>query len=718
MPDQQDANEIAANLRAALTGAEPPADLLDQLGGEQGLATLAPTLVDDPLLTPALSLLAREAGRATEAGGDLTSIRSAAAALAAAALDSKDPAQFASNIEILCADAVLPALVGDQVAASCLKLATPPRAAAGGEEMPEAQVLRQAIALESVGRLVVRGHGSKYKLLALLEDVKEPQPRRYAQAVARIVTLAFDHWETDDDVADVLDILTGVVAPANDAAKDPGLQKRNDELRRDIAPDALWAKSNVALAQALRSTTKQGLCNRLDDALEHLQGVTQLDDRSDAELLRAALKLLRGLLGSLDDSTGSQDAATWEASLTDAASMAARADQFTFDTHGLNHWSGDRKLAVLLGWRRLANDLAFLKDQLSRDSIYEAALVLDDILAIYASSRSYDVTSRAHGAENVLATIRPSIASGFAARAGLLRNLIDHTEVIRHRIEAAQTTDDIEGLRRRLTTAETVLQAARASLAAGAEPPGKQHERAADLPPLLADLLGPTPTVIECLQGADPAELEQLAAAVADLQAATDLDPDIMVTSTRKRILAALSSSEDFRDDVVPAVTVVLDQLIKFVRQRVNNQSSWKSYQFDPEADEHALHVDLYEWLCQGQFGSFTNVEVQEVGAGRVDIQIQFSGFHLYLELKADDTAVPVSAKAAYIKQTVSYQASDVRIGFLVVLRMTHPKNRSPSAHLTEFVSHTTVAIDGSDTERHVVMLEIPGNQTKPSAVR
>jgi hypothetical protein len=34
---------------------------------------------------------------------------------------------------------------------------------------------------------------------------------------------------------------------------------------------------------------------------------------------------------------------------------------------------------------------------------------------------------------------------------------------------------------------------------------------------------------------------------------------------------------------------------------------------------------------------------------------------------------VPVEEKSAYIKQTVAYQASDVRIGFLVVLRLTPP---------------------------------------------
>lgn len=717
MVHEIDAANLAATFRAALTGAEPPADLLDRLGGEHGLRALAPALVDDPLLTPALSLLAREAGRAVDDGTGLTALRPAAAALADTVMKSEDPAQFASSIDLLCADLLLPELVGDQVAAGCLKLAMPPRA----DELDETNaggVLRRAVALEAAARLAVRGHGSKHKLLGILEDVKQPQPRRYAQAVVRIVTLAFDHWEVDDDVADVLDVLTGVVAPTYPVSQGPDQRERNDELRKDIEPDALWAKANVAVAQALRSATKQDLCDRLDNALEHLNGVHLLDDRSDAVLLQAALKLLRGLLASIGGSEDPHDISAWETSLDEAEALAARADEYAFDTFGLNHWSGDRKLAVLHGWTRVASDLAFLRDQLSRDSIYESAVVLDDILTIYASSRSHDVTRRAHGVENVLVTIRPAIVNGFAARAGLLRNLSDHTEALRHRLEAAEGSDDADRTRKRLATAEAVLEAARASFAAASESPGKQPAQAADLPPLLAELLGGTPTIIRGLETADPDELAEVAAAVADLQAATDLDPDLIVTSTRKRILAALSSSEDFQGDVVPAVTAVLDQLIKFVRQRVNNQSSWKPYQFDPDADEHDLHVDLYEWLSQGQFGSLTNVEVQEVGAGRVDIQIQFSGFHLYLELKADSTAVPVSNKAAYIKQTVSYQASDVRIGFLVVLRMAHPKDKSPSAHLTELVSHTTIAIGDTHTERHVVMLEVPGNQTRPSAVR
>ncbi len=530
--------------------------------------------------------------------------------------------------------------------------------------------------------------------------------------------MVFDHWTPDDEVADVIDVLTGVTSPNHNQAPAAEVLTRNEEFHKDAAPDAEWTLANIAISKALRRTTLTDICALLETAVEHLETVVALDDRDDAELLHAAVVLLRKLLISLPTAEGPNDAVTWDIELADAQALAARARAFSLNRHGLNHWSGDRKVAVLQGWSRLADDLAFLGDQLTRDSIYAASVVLDDITSIYSASRAYELTLGAHGAQNVVAVIRPAIASGFAARAGLLRHLADHAEMLKNRIADHEDTLQADNLRERLTTAERVLDAARSSFATPPEAPGKSREQAVDLPPLLADLLGPTPAIAEALGSSPQEELGRLAAAVADLQAATDLDPDLVVTATRKRILAALASAEDFRDEVVPAVTSVLDQLVKFVRQRLNSQESWKPYQFDPNANEHDLHVDLYEWLCQGQFGSFTNVEVQEVGAGRVDIQIQFSGFHLYLELKADNTAVPVKAKAAYIKQTVSHQTSDVRIGFLVVLRMTPPKDKSPSQHLSEYVSHTTVPIEGSSVRRHVVMLEIPGNQTKPSSVR
>lgn len=717
MAEPLDPAVIGAELRQNLSGGPPPDDLVARLGGWAALEVLAPTLVDEPLLTVAMSLLVRDVGRADADGADLTPIRPAALALADSVLESTDPLQFTQNIDAICADAVLAGMVGSQVAAKCLTLAGPPRI--DGDDPPKAAVNRHAVALEAVGRLAVLGHASKNKLLSLLEDVAEPQPHRYAQAVVRTVGLAFDHWTVDDEVADVIDVLTGEKAPAYSKPPAAVVLALNDEYRLDISADAMWTKANVQVARALRATTTAQLVERLGAALEALEFVTTADDRDDAEMLRSALRLLLGLLRSIDGTQAPQDAATWEASVSEAEKVAKQARELAINSYGLSHWSSDRKIAVLEGWSRLAHDLAWLRDALDRDSLYNAAVVLDDVLAIYSASRSYDITRNDHGVELVLKVLRPAVAGGFAARAGLLRHLCDHAESLRRRVNSADGAgEDATGLRSRLATAEVVLRDARASMLIAAEPPGKPREQAAALPPLLAELFGPHATVNEALAGADPGELAEVAAAIADRQAASDPDPDLMVTAVRKRMLAELSACEDFAGEVAPAATVVLDQLIKFVARRLNTQESSKSYLFDEKADEHQLHADLYDWLSQGQLGSATNVEVQEVGAGRTDIQIGFSGFHFFLELKADATAVPVARKAAYIKQTVSYQASDVRIGFLVVLRLKPSRDKSPSPHLTELVSHAVVHVQGGSLERHVVMLEVPGNQTKPSGVR
>ncbi|MFI1989085.1 hypothetical protein [Actinoplanes sp. NPDC020271] len=716
MPDLLDPTAVGAELRRNLTGGPPPDDLVDRIGGWDAIRVLAPTLVDEPLLTVAISLLARDAARADAIGADLTPIQPAAAALAEAVLGSKDPLQFAQNIDTICADAVLAKMIGQRVATKCLSLAVPPRA--DGDDPPQAAVIRHAVALEAVARLAVQGLASKNKLLGVLEDVSEPQPRRYAQAVVRTVGLAFDHWTIDDDVADVIDILTGVRPPAYQSAPEPDVLARNDEYHRDIAPDAMWTKANVEVARALRSAQKEELLDRISAALDALEIVTTLDDRDDAAMLRSALRLVHSLLRSLTGMTTPQDATNWQASLTEAEQITRQAGQFAIGAYGLNHWSGDRKAAVLRGWNRLTDDLAWLRDQLTRDSLYEAAVILDDVLAIYSASRSYDVTRNSHGAETVIKVLRPSIAGGIAYRFGLLRNLSDHADHLRKRITATVASgDDASALHARLATAEAVLTSARAGIAEAGEPPGKPQQQAADIPPLLAELFSPYPMLMASLASHDPIDLAELAADLADRQAAADPDPDVTVTSVRKQMLAALSTSEDFSGDVVPAVGIVLDQLIKFVARRLNTQKSTKAYLFKADADEQDLHNDLYDWLSQGQLASSTNVEVHEVGAGRTDIQITFATFHIYLELKADGTAVPIAEKAAYIKQTVSYQASDVRIGFLVVLRLKNPKDKSPSLHLTELVSHTVVEIQGNPVARHVVMLEVPGNQTSPSSV-
>lgn len=703
---------IEQQLFEALTGGEPPTDLLERLGGWFAIETLAPRLTNSPLMTPVLALVGRDIMASDR---ETREVRTAVAALVEAVTASTDPLQFAQGLEEFCANQLLLAVGGAELASRCLALAQPPQPEEGETVPAPGQVVRHAEALETYARLSIAGQASEYKLFGLLEDIAEPQPRRYAQAVLRSIGVAYDRWQVDDRVVDVINILTGVKSAGYTTAPGEAAVARNQEYSQDIASDASWTSANIEMVRAFRASSAAEANAHLGAALEALSFAKAQDEREDVEGLDGALRLLRTFM---DDQAGygagARSAADWDLDLAQVEALAQRVQQLAVTGYGLNHWSGDRKQVVLAGWTRLTRDLAWLRDRLDRDSLYDAAVILDDLLQIYSASHTYELTNHVGGIEVIRSVVRPAVAGGFAARAGLMRNLHDHIEVLERRIEASD--GDIAWDEERLAAALALEEAARASLQAAPEPPGKDTAQAA-LPPLLAELLG-RHGLTEALAGIDPAILRDLNTDLADIRDSNSLDHDLVITEVRKEMLNALAPCPDFKGEVTQSVQVVLDQLIRFVSRRMNTQESSKDYLFKDDADEHALHSDLYDWLCNGQLSGVTNVEVQEVGAGRVDIQICFPGFHLYLELKADQTMVPIENKSTYIKQTVTYQATDVRIGFLVVLRLAPPRDKGPAPHLRDYVTHTTVDVLGGDGERHVVMLEIPGRQTKPSSVR
>lgn len=715
MADALDPTAIRGTIIAGLTGGSPAADLLKRAGGWPALETLAATLIDDPLLTPMMSLLARDATVLAENDEDVDVAASAAAAMAHAVLGSTDLLQFTQGLETVCSAPVLVKLVGRDVADKCLALAGPPVPDEGADAPEEHVVARNAVALETATRLALHSSASRYKVIGIFDDVREPQPLRYARAVTRSVTCAFDYWSPEAQVAGVIDILTGVTKPTTGSAADGDALARHEQYRLDIASDALWAKANVELAQALRSATAADMEAKLAGALTALDQLVDLDDRADVHLLRVALGLLVRLLPSFGTAAGGPvPTGDWDLSAAEVEALADRAAALTFDTQGLGHWSGDRKMVVLQAWARFVSDLRWLRDQLDRDSLYDAAVVLDDLIEIYGASRAYDVSGGAPGSERVMEVVRPAIASGVAAKAGLVRNLSDHVSHLQLRIAEAGEAGEIAAVwEGKIATAQTVLAATRASLLVPAEPPGKSDEQAAAVPPLLVEMF--PRDVLLAVEGVEGSSLLELAADLADLKAQTGLDSDLVTTQVRKSMLEAVSTCDDFKDGVAVAVTQVLDQLIRFVSRRMNTQKSYKAYLYDENSKEKPLQDDLCDWLSQGQLAGMTSMEVQEVAGGRVDIQLQFPGFRIYLELKVDSTRVPVEEKPAYIRQAATYQATAVTIGFLIVLRTKAAKDKTLPQHLRDYVTHTTLPIEGSAIDRHVIMLEVPGGRTAPS---
>lgn len=706
---------IEQQLFDRLAGGEPPADLLERLGGWPAIEALAPRLTNSPLLTPVLALVGRDVSTSAP---ETEEVRAAVASLVEAVTASTDPLQFAQGLEEFCGNQDLLAIGGADLASRCLALAQPPQPEEGEAVPSAAKVSRHADALETYVRLSIGGQASEYKLFSLLEDVTEPQPRRYAQAILRSIGAAYDRWQVDDRIVDVISILTGVKPPRYTTTPSEAVVARNREYSQDIASDASWTSANIEMVRAFRAPSATDANTYLGLAVEALSSAKAQDEREDVEALDGALRLLRAFMDDqAGHSTEARSAADWELDLAEVHALAQRAQQFAVTGYGLNQWSGDRKQLVLTGWARLARDLAWLRDRLDRDSLYDAAVILDDLLQIYSASHAYELTHHADGIDVIRSVMRPAVAGGFAARAGLMRNLHDHIEFLERHIETSD--GDTTRHEQRLAAALALQETARTCLQTAPGPPGKDMtQAAATLPPLLAELLGRHDGLAEALAGIDPTILRELNTDLADIRDSTALDHDLVITEVRKEMLHALAPCPDFKGEVAQSVQVVLDQLIRFISRRMNTQQSSKDYLFKDDADEHDLHSDLYDWFCQGPLSGITNVEVQEVGAGRVDIQISFPGFHLYLELKADDTMVPVENKTTYIKQTVTYQATDVRIGFLVVLRLAQPRDKGPAPHLRDYVTHTTIDVQQGKGERHVVMLEIPGRQTKPSSVR
>jgi hypothetical protein len=109
---------------------------------------------------------------------------------------------------------------------------------------------------------------------------------------------------------------------------------------------------------------------------------------------------------------------------------------------------------------------------------------------------------------------------------------------------------------------------------------------------------------------------------------------------------------------------------------------------------------------------------VQHIGGGRVDLRLSFDGFAIHIELKVDSTKVAMDDKTAYLKQAVSYQVADIRIGFLVALRHKAFDSTGPSPHLTALIGHTEFDVEGDAVPRHIVTVQVPGSRTKPSDMR
>lgn len=426
MADGLDSSNLTAHFRHALESLSslerPPADLLESLGGWPSVATLAPELVDDPLLGPLTALACRYA----ETLSSDAAARDATSALVGAVTATNDPGLFAQALNDLCNCAPFLEVAGEELAAAAYGLAAPPDPRLA---MDPAEVSRHADALETYLRLTLANYGSKHRLFALFEDVKQPQPRRYAQAMVRAIATAFDHWDLDDYLIESIDVLAGAVGRRAGAVHDAGSASIDLQQTVDIAPDAAWATATIELTRALRAPSVDETITHLGRARSALAPVKGDEGAVDADVLDTTLQILSDFLISAVASGNGK----WAIDAAAVAELEQLVRSYQVGAHGLHHWAGDRKKAVLTGWGRLARDLLYLREHLERESIYNAAVVLDDVLEIYnATTRRVPLRSSPANPISTASAVSSSPPSSAAsplalACSGTLRTTSTHS---------------------------------------------------------------------------------------------------------------------------------------------------------------------------------------------------------------------------------------------------------------------------------------------------
>jgi hypothetical protein len=697
---------LAAAITDVLEDGQPPVAIIEELGGWSGVEALAPSLIDDPLLAPLAALVC---GYVEVHGIDEDAATSAALALAEAAVACADPYLFGQTLDHLCSNPDLVALIGTPLAEALWPLARPPVA---DPDAGLAVTQRSADALETYLRLTLAEHGSKNRLFTLFEDVKQPIARRYAQAVIRAVVAAHDRWDLDDNLVETIDVLSGAVPPRGCATVAAAAAPWSQAQTEGVVTDAAWAKANIELLRGLRAPDAAQTLSHLEEARRALVPAVADEAAIDAGILDSVLNVL---IQFVQGAAANADA--WAVDAESVAELQRRLQHFEIGAFGLQHWATERKSRLLVAWTRLTQDIEFLSDKLQQPSLYDAAVILDDVVEIYIASGSGDVVTQPGDLGGVRRIVQPSIVRSFATRAGLLRNLEDHVRALQIRVDDINHPSHDRAVAH-LPVAESVLASARNEMARETSS-GKKDDGAvaATLPPLLDELITSVETRA-ALTEMDADVLAQLSQDLEDRRIINQIVPHVVITNVTRTIRAALAECSDYEDQVKAEVDHLLDLLVRFLHVRMNIESRYKPYLYKPDASERDLHLDLFDWLAGQDIAGYAGIEVTNVAGGRADIQISYGPFHLYLELKADDTQVPLADKAAYIQQTVAYQGADVQISFLVVLRLAKDNETNAPPHLSTLVSHTTVTVGEGTDPRHVVMVEVPGNRSKPSEMR
>lgn len=668
-----------------------PEDAIDAVGGWHRIAQDAASLAGQPSLPLLAHLAARDAGDTPDEHAV-----AALVAVAEAVVNTREPTLMRDSL-----DALLAARGAIRATGRLMATALPSvvKSVLDDAERNEMAELVAADALEVLTQVVASGYGSHFELLALLDRFDAPTALPIAKAAVRSVAVAADLWPEADVLAARIRRLAGL---------DP-TQSLNGDLASEVEPDAVWALAMMATLRALRANTIAEMNPHLEDADRYLDVAATTHGRADAAVMRQVVLAVRELAAAILAETPLKALESGALSTSTIEELRSRIKEFAVETSGLDHWYGDRTQAILTAWAGVMDDLDRLRAEFAKDAFYQAEVIVSDLLSIYVESRAFGVHPSVSDVDGVQMFIQPVIESGFASKASHLSNLEQHADNLEARIAVERDS----GLEDQLEAARQVIGAARRA-ALGGETPGKAlgGDSSSPLPGSLSQLLVPGSPDEALFRQITPDTLKALALGLEHVDVGR-AHLNMVQRELYDDIRGKLKVCPDYKGDVVPVVDEVLRLVLNFVVSRTAGEAGHYPYLFDPAAVESAIQDDLHNYLVAA-LGARAEYEVSHVGGGRVDLRLKFDQFAIHIEMKVDDTQVPMSDKAAYLKQAATYQGNDIRIGFLIALRhKAFPKG--PPPHLKALMQHVAFAIPNDPVPRHIVTVAVPGSRTRPS---
>jgi hypothetical protein len=528
----------------------------------------------------------------------------------------------------------------------------------------EREALIAAYALEGLFRLALEGSVSRHRPLLELAEVAQDVPGLFAQHAAKIGGAAFHAWGGDDLLAMLHRLLDNEEAEA-EAAFELGL---------------------AHLARALDGKDMPAVLAGLDTARMLFQRARHADgDRSDAHAYQSAIDLILGFAAN-------RTASEMQETLTDLI-ISARDRASELRTGGIVQWLLPRQ-DVDLEWFELARTVQRAAEDLSRPSWINAAATMDRILAVYDASCSI-----AHG-DGLRSVLRPRIEASFLRERGLAAHLDD---LLSEGQWSSKQREVAHNLRAGLDEAYR----------AGAGP-GKAGEN--DEYPLLASIL-PTGTLIEQIPSDMARSLE------VGLESRV-LHSRELASPVLQRVLTALrgqlAKSSEYKGEVQLAFDSLLQQILIFCSDRQNagirDLGSRGAYLRAQDPSEADLQSDLRDFLKGNLVGAEVLSEVSGIATGRTDLYITHGGMAFVIELKKHEGSFSPEAADRYTAQATSYQAANVRLGFLGVLELVDRSGPAPS--IEECIWHKAYVPEGSSLARHLVVFKVPGRLKSPSALR